>query len=649
MPSRIKLLPENLINRIAAGEVVERPASILKELLENSLDAGASRIEIQIEAGGKKLIRVTDDGCGMNKEELFLCLERHATSKLGPESDLMAIGTLGFRGEALPSIASVSKLTITSRPADEPDGHKAIIEGGRLLGIEPAPANPGTISEVRDIFFNVPARRKFLKTDATEEAHIQEAAERYALSRSGLSLKLFSGQREILSVDGQNDFQARAARIMGRETALSLRPFQYQEKDLSIHGWLGGPETAGRSNSALFLYVLGRPVRDRLLSRAVTQGYGRILPSGRWPSGIVFLDIDPARVDVNVHPAKIEVRFREPGYVFEALSGAVSKTVSPSQMVSLPAQPPTGPMVDLPEPLPRSADNVPRHYQDSRALKNTWDHMPDGGDSSLRPEWYQAPNASTLPETEAGNSGQGLKGAPSKAAAPSPDVPDLPPWMLEESGPGPGQAEPEGSLPQANRDSIRIMGQLGQCYILAQCQEGLFIIDQHAAHERIVFNRLKEELARDGLSSQRQLFPETFELSPHQALAAQELKEPLRHIGFELEPFGGSTWVLKGIPSLLDQKAASQAILDILSAAQGSLRSLGGGGMASQVDEISDSWLHTMACRAALKAGHSLTQAEMAYLLKDLREAQSGGYCPHGRPAAILISFKELEKRFGRI
>ncbi|MDR1545973.1 MAG: DNA mismatch repair endonuclease MutL, partial [Deltaproteobacteria bacterium] len=291
MASRIKLLPEGLINRIAAGEVVERPASVLKELIENSLDAGADRLEIDVEAGGKKLVRVADNGCGLNREELFLCLERHATSKLDAQSDLTSIETLGFRGEALPSIASVSRLSITSCADEKAGGFRVRVEGGRVQGLEPAPANRGTIVEVRDLFFNVPARRKFLKTEATETGRLLEAAQRYALGRAGLRLRLGDGRRTLLAVDERHDQAARAALLLGRETAGDLRPFELQRGDLRVWGWLGSPSSAQKNSGNLFVYVLGRPVRDRLLTKAVLEGYGRTLDAGRWPAGLVFLEL----------------------------------------------------------------------------------------------------------------------------------------------------------------------------------------------------------------------------------------------------------------------------------------------------------------------------------------------------------------------
>ncbi|MDR1312617.1 MAG: DNA mismatch repair endonuclease MutL, partial [Deltaproteobacteria bacterium] len=327
MTGRIRLLPDDLINRIAAGEVVERPGSILKELMENSLDAGADRIEVECEQGGKRLVRVADNGSGMDEDELLMCLQRHATSKLSPDSDLTDIRTLGFRGEAIPAIASVSRMTITtSRGGSE--GRAASLEGGKLLSVYPAPANRGTTVEVRDLFFNTPARRKFLKTVQTEEGHLADACQRYALSRPELALSLHADGREMLRVSAGDGLRARLREAVGYLSD-SLSDFSREAgKGISVCGSVTGPEASARSAAALFVFVCGRPVKDRLLTRAVIQGYGRTLPRGRYPAGAVFIDLDPADVDVNVHPAKTEVRFKNPGLVFSAVSEAVSAAVT---------------------------------------------------------------------------------------------------------------------------------------------------------------------------------------------------------------------------------------------------------------------------------------------------------------------------------
>jgi DNA mismatch repair protein MutL len=652
MTSRIKLLPEGLINLIAAGEVVERPASVLKELLENSLDAGATKIEADIESGGKKLIRVADNGCGLTREELFLCLERHATSKLTAESDLFAIGTLGFRGEALPSIASVSRMTVISRTEDG-DGHRLKVDGGRAADLSPAPANQGTIVEVKDLFFNVPARRKFLKTEATETAHLLEAAQRYALSRPGLRLRLRDSGRELLSVDEHNDLTARVSKILGREVASSLRTIKSEDGDLKISGLLAGPEAA-KAGSSLFAFVLGRPVRDKLITKAVVQGYGRTLPQGRLPSGVVFIDLDPAQVDVNVHPAKTEVRFRDPGRVFEAIRQVTAAAVGRSDI-----SPASGAFALSPAPTDSRAAGAEMTVS-YRSLSPP--DLPGPSSGPLRASQGEDAPGWTIPRFSMGipKMGQALTFAP--------PPPTVPPWMkgsdeetpaearaldpdgalaaLEDPGPGPDRA-PAAEGPH---QPARALAQLHRSYILAQGPEALHIIDQHAAHERVLFNSLKAKLSHNGLPSQGLLLPETLELGPHERLAAERLAAPLRRLGFRLEPFGAGpgAWALRGIPSLLSPKSAGEALQEILASAKRRLRDLDGAGLDRVAEDLSEAWLHSLACRAAVKAGDRLTAEEMDRLVKDLAEADAGGHCPHGRPSVITLSLSELEKRFGR-
>jgi DNA mismatch repair protein MutL len=692
--SRIRLLPDDLVNRIAAGEVVERPGSILKELVENSLDAGADRVEVEAEAGGKRLIRVSDNGSGMNEEELLVCLERHATSKLGPDSDLTDIGTLGFRGEALPAIASVSRLTIVSSQGGS-EGRKVTVEGGRIAGVSPAPANKGTTVEVRDVFFNTPARRKFLKSVPTEEAHLADACQRYALSRPGLAISLVSDGRELLRTAQGDGFPARLREACGPH-ASRFREFSWEGSGVSVRGALGGPEHSGRSGAGLFVFVLGRPVRDKLLLRAVSQGYGRTLQPGRYPAGAVFIDLDPSEVDVNVHPAKTEVRFRRPGTVFSSISQAVERAVTAPLSVTGGSWDPGG---------PGSGDGLPEDGWDAPgpgagpaygggAGDRGADHLGGGGGGvsgaraggpggglSSRPVWtgptLPRPSGGGLPGYGPPGSAGGSAGGPdpSGPAAPGapPGVPGAPAGPCPDSGlglplpaapgpqapaavprpdlPGPGGARAcasPGILPESGPRPLRPIAQLARTYILCEAPDGLRIVDQHAAHERIVFNRLRAALERDGLPSQNVLLPEAFELHPHERAALERLQAPLGHMGFRLEPFGGDTWILKGIPKILTQQAAAEALREILSAARGSYSQLDGAGTGETVREVSEAWLHTVACRAAVKAGHDLSLEEMEKLLADMAEAEAGGFCPHGRPSSLSITYAELEKRFGR-
>ncbi|MDR1922615.1 MAG: DNA mismatch repair endonuclease MutL [Candidatus Adiutrix sp.] len=647
--ARIKLLPDSLINRIAAGEVVERPSSVLKELLENSLDSGATRIDVEVLSGGKKLIRVRDNGRGMNEDDLFLCIERHATSKIDKDADLVHIHTLGFRGEALPSIGAVSRLTITSAEQDG-EGHMLRVNGGRLEKIEGAPANPGTTVEVADLFYNVPARRKFLKSDHTESAHLLDITQRYALSREGLRLTYREGGRELLSVDAQSDFRTRVFRILGREAAEKLAPFAETSDSLKISGWLGSPETALRGSSGLFLYVAGRPVRDRLLTRALVSGYGRMLPPGRWPAAIIFVELEPADVDVNVHPAKAEVRFRQPDQVFSLLARAVSRAIGQAPIPDGAFRP-----ADEGRFSPR-AETFESSATPFAARWESWNRPGRPGSS----DFFQPPSA-------------GGKQAPPSSPPPDGSCSDeqahIPPWLQDErpetterrqppAGQPPpadpqspaGQEKPAGRPPgEADlNEGVWPLAQLYQSYILAQGPDGLYIIDQHAAHERILYNQLKEKLAAGGLPGQRRLFPDTFELPPHQNLAAERLAPRLTRLGFELEPFGGQTFMLKSAPAILKDHDPWPVLLEILGAAQGRLKALDGAGLEETLENLANSWLYSLACRAAIKAGQKLALEEMAALLSDLVKTQNGGYCPHGRPAVFVVSREYMEKKFNR-
>ncbi|MDR2353839.1 MAG: DNA mismatch repair endonuclease MutL [Deltaproteobacteria bacterium] len=672
MTSRIKLLPENLINRIAAGEVVERPASILKELIENSLDAGATRVEIETINGGKSLLRVTDNGCGMNKEELFLCLERHATSKLSLDSDLVEIHTLGFRGEALPSIASVSRISITSSPGETGEGHRISIAGGKILGLAPHPANQGTSVEVTDIFFNVPARRKFLKTNATEDAHLLDIAGRYALSRADLSIKLISDGRIVLQAEAQNDYFARVAKILGKTVLDFLVPFHSEAPHLKLRGYVARPPETRRTNANIYIFVSKRPVRDRLLTRALTQGFGRALPQGRYPVGILFVDIEPSFVDVNVHPAKTEVRFRDPGKVFAAVEKTIFQAVTQTpfgenhptpfseedllQVSDTPADhfsdTPAEPLSEMPSSsLPDSLPDTLPPETNSRPVSpilkgsvivgakptDSLNHKAPLPQDTLRAKSQNTPNFSLESPFEPGELDYGIPNI-------SPDEP------LQENLEPLEQPEKTNSLPlrESQESTLKPLAQLKLTYILAEGPDGLYIIDQHAAHERIIFNRLNEELKTHGLPCLRPLFPDTLELTPYEIVALDKLSKPLKHLGFILEPFGESTYVLKGVPSLLDQTLALEALREILDSAQANIKFLDGAGFLGTLTEISESWLHSIACRAAVKAGHPLNFEEMEYLLKDMAEAISGGFCPHGRPSVIKLTLTELERKFGR-
>jgi len=578
----IRLLSEQLINRIAAGEVVERPASVLKELIENSLDAGSSRIEIDVEAGGRRLIMVADNGQGMSPDDLLLAVERHATSKIAEETDLLEINTLGFRGEALPSMASVSRMTITSSPGDEGRARRVILSGGRMIKVEEAARDRGTTVEVKDLFFNVPARRKFLKSDRTEVAHLLETAQRFALGRSDLRLVYRANGQEVLSTSPQEDDQARLARVLGRETARTMFPFDGESGEISISGFLSRAELDRSRPVGLYLFVNGRPVADRLLSRAVLEAYRGRLLGGRYPVAAIFLTIDPRQVDVNVHPSKAEVRFRQPGQVFaaavEIMTGALSQDRRP--LKPAPVGYPGEAFIGRPSIVTEAA----------------------GWETEAR-DLFKKP----------------AEGIPLSAAAVGRPEPVLPP-------------EQEG---------LRPIGQLFRTYILAQGPEGLYIIDQHAAHERVLFERLLEQLQQGSLAGQGLLWPQTFEVSPSQAVLLESIIGILTRFGFGLEFFGGQTFVLRTVPAVLVGRDGPKTLDAILGQMEDHRPATG-------LERLEETLLQSLACHGAIKAGQEMTRPEMEQLLTDLDRTRVPTHCPHGRPLIFHLNLAELEKKFKR-
>ncbi|MBU2551428.1 MAG: DNA mismatch repair endonuclease MutL [Proteobacteria bacterium] len=574
----IRLLSEQVINRIAAGEVVERPAAVFKELIENSLDAGADRIDVEAEAGGRRLIQVSDNGGGMTPDDLLLAIERHATSKITSEADLLQVRTLGFRGEALASIGAVSRMTITSASERDGRGRRVRLAGGRVLGVEDAARDQGTTVDVRDLFFSVPARRKFLKSTQTEAAHLLEMVQRHALGRTELNLTYRHNGQEVLAVSPKEDGRTRLARVLGLETARLMFSFEGQSGPVALTGFLGRPELDRSRASGIYVFVNQRPVADRLLTRAVMEAYRGRLSGGRWPVAVVFLGVDPETVDVNVHPAKAEVRFRQPSEVFaaavEVLTRALSDRLRPAAAPApLYQAPPSN------RPAPALAEAV------------VWDEGP----------------------------GLDLRGGPETSPLP----PD----------PRPG--------PFPEQTGARVLGQLFHSYILAQTPGGLAVVDQHAAHERVLFERLADQLDNGPLPSQALLMPETLDLTPTQAARLDELSGQLARFGFDLAPFGGRTWVLKAVPAALAGRDAGRVLMEILETGEPFKPDAG----LNRTEEL---LLAGLACHGAVKAGQDMTRPEMDRLLGDLEKTAVPTHCPHGRPLIFHLSRHEIEKRFKR-
>ena len=595
----IRQLDEAAANRIAAGEVVERPASAVKELVENALDAGATRIEVAIAQGGKALIRVSDDGCGMTAEDLPLALARHATSKIDG-SDLLDIRSFGFRGEALPSLGAVGRLTITSR-APGHDGAQIAVAGGRIAPVRPAAGNRGTVVELRDLFFATPARLKFLRTDRAETQAVADTIRRLAMAEPWVAFTLTDEDegRVLFRADAEQGelfgaLQTRLARVMGREFIDNALPIDAQRDEISLTGFAALPTYSRGAAVAQHLYVNGRPVRDKLLTGALRAGYMDVLASGRHPAAVLYLTCDPHLVDVNVHPAKAEVRFRDPalarGLVVSALRHALagaghraSSTVATAALG-----------VAQPEPA------QPRAYQ-----------------ADYRPSPGYAPRPSA-PAIAASLAFQ----APGFAEAPTARVePEIP-------------AEPDAPLGAAR-------AQLHENWIIAQTATGIVIVDQHAAHERLVYERLKAQAEANGIAAQALLIPEIVELPDADAARILSVADDLAALGLVIEPFGGGAIAVREVPALVGRIDAGRLIRDILD-------DLEDQGASDRLRARVDAVLSSMACHGSVRSGRRMTAEEMNALLREMERTPKSGQCNHGRPTWIELKLSDIERLFGR-
>ncbi|PKM08272.1 MAG: DNA mismatch repair protein MutL [Gammaproteobacteria bacterium HGW-Gammaproteobacteria-4] len=591
----IRQLPDVLINQIAAGEVIERPASVVKELVENALDAGAARLDIDLEEGGVRLIRVRDDGGGLAAGELTLAVSRHATSKIASLDDLEQVSTMGFRGEALPSIASVSRFTLTSRQAAAAHGTRLEMTGGGAPALAPHPHPTGTTVEVRELFYNVPARRRFLKTERTELGHIEEWLRSLALARPDVELRIGHNGRALrhyrpIAADGER--LARVGEALGTGFTGQCLAIEHSGAGLRLHGWVGLPTASRASADQQYFYVNGRAVRDRLVAHAVRQAYADVLYHGRHASFVLFLEIDPRRVDVNVHPAKHEVRFRDGrlvhDFVFrslnEALAGARAGVdalsgVAPSQSMPQPAAPRTGTFAAAPQ---QARMGLPVREQIAAY-------------AALYGERPQSP------------------------AAPLPADAD------DRAAPPLGYA----------------LAQLHGVFVLAQNGAGLILVDMHAAHERITYERLKQAQDGEGIRSQPQLVPLALAVSEREADAAEQFAEALAELGFDLQRSGPQSVAVHAIPVLLNGVDVGQLVRDVLA----DFREHGG---SRRVDEQRNSLLSTMACHASVRANRQLTVPEMNALLRDMEVTERSAQCNHGRPTWVQLTMAELDRLFMR-
>ena len=604
--SKIQLLDSRLANQIAAGEVVERPASVLKELLENALDAGSEFISVDVEQGGVKLVRVRDNGSGIDRDDLPLALSRHATSKIRGLDDLEAIGTLGFRGEALAAISSVSRLTLASNVEGEAEGWQVQVEGRDMApSVTPAGHPRGTTVTMRDLFFNTPARRRFLRTEKTEFNHLEEVFRRIALSEFNTAFRLTHNQKVIHQLPAGLDDTLRAARVAklcGKGFMEQAIPVDVERDGIRLHGWMGLP-TFSRSQADLqYFYVNGRVIRDKVVSHAVRQAYADVLYHGRHPAYVLFLELDPAQVDVNVHPTKHEVRFREQrmvhGFLYSSLHRAIAE-VRPGQ--SLAAN-----VVD-------EGESVMPAMEPSQASMSL--SAPAG-----RPSY--------TPPTNSFSYGQGARQADAYGALVRPQVaetPVMPPASDQETVPPLGYA----------------VAQLHGIFILAENQQGLVVVDMHAAHERITYERLKQSWSEDKVRSQPLLVPVSLAVSSREADFAEQQPEVFSRLGFMVDRAGPETLVVREVPAMLRDSDSEAMVRDVLSdlLAQGS---------SERIEQKLDELLSTMACHGSVRANRRLTIPEMNALLRDMEATERSGQCNHGRPTWTQMSLKDLDRLFMR-
>lgn len=643
--SKIRILPEQLANQIAAGEVVERPASVVKEMVENSLDAGATRIEIEIEGGGTRLIRIIDNGEGMDEDDLLMSLERHGTSKIQTEEDLGAISTLGFRGEAVPSIGSVSKLTLTSRTKDSDLGTRVVLEYGKLTKVHEIGCSFGTTMEVRSLFGQTPARRKFLRTTRTELGHIEEIVKNYALGCPEITFILRLNGKDSLYFDSSQSLTQRLASVMhydGGFIPVSAMKGAGPHKT-QVTGYLVPPEKVTVGPSRLRIFVNSRAVKDRMVTHAIGEGLRSFLMKGKNPSGLIHLEIPHEEVDVNVHPAKHEVRFRQSQDVHTFLSCAVASAMEKHQrdlQVSIFGADDTQERTPAPIDSGLGVENIlsavdSNHNITISNISETNPVMPissfDSGKFDANTSEKIWPSKESSPVWEPTK----LSEPPSQSllTASEPIAKDL-------EVPETFSSVPIQEDKRQAKHNLLVIGQFDNLYIFCKDSEGLLVIDQHAAHERLLYEKLHKQFLDKCVVSQTLMFPETVELSLFQVNLTLKNQDEIQRMGFSISEFGGNTFVISAVPALAGISNSRELFLDILEQF-GSETSSGGGG---RLDNI----LANMACKAAVKAGTSLSTQEIDNLLNEMAKANLFSHCPHGRPVVKRFPSDEVKKWFYR-
>ena len=672
--ARIHVLSETVANQIAAGEVVERPASVVKEMLENSLDAGATRLKISVEAGGKKLIQIIDNGCGMVRDDALLAFERHATSKIKNAHDLLTVSTLGFRGEALPSIASVSRLRLETRAAEEPSGTVVEVNGGKIARVEEAGLPSGTSITVRDLFFNVPARKKFLKSESTELSHIASLVTHYALAHPDKHFELHSAANAILVAPPVGGHSERVYQVFGKETLDQLisvaarqalqriglpqpPPWRRKEEDdeeeslskdpgeMRVHGFVSKPEIQKLNRNSIFVFVNGRLIRDRLVQHALSEAYRNIIPPTVFPVVLLFLELPAAEVDVNVHPSKTEVRFRQQTVIHDFVRDTVRAALMKAR------------------PVPQFVSEIRAHATASQALTPgaAWD--PAGKDpqpsSFALPEGIRVHDGFTLHHQavhplsarlhfDGGIEVEGNAAVPvARGLEHLPIAPDFASITatvdaVPDHGCAPALEVSNEEPTLSSLSTLRPLGQLRNSFILAVNEDGLWIVDQHVAHERVLFERILKQRAAQKVESQRLLMPIVLELSPAQQAVFAEISDELQHNGFEAEPFGARSVAVKVAPAGIETSAVEHMLHELFDQFSREEQSL-------NLEKIRSRIAASIACHAAIKVNMPLEHNKMEWLLAALSKTDHPMACPHGRPVVLRYSVRDIQKAFKRI
>jgi len=620
---RIQILPPTLVNRIAAGECVERPASVVKELVENAIDAGGRRIGVTVVDGGRELIQVGDDGCGMDADDLRLAVHPHATSKLLTDDDLFNIRTMGFRGEALASIGAVARLQITSRPGEHEVGHFVRVEGGEIGGPSPCTAPPGTTVEVRDLFYAVPARRKFLRTSQTEMGHVSEQFARLALAHPSIAFSLRHGGRLFHDLPPAEGRRKRIGDFYGVELAEVLLEVRRESHDVLVEGYVAPPREARGSNKWEYVFVNGRYVRDRFISHAVKEAYRSLIDPSRYPVVFLFVSVDPGSVDVNVHPTKVEVRWRDSNFVHSQVLAALRDRFLASNLDHR--------LKTATPPGEEYRDRVRQAMVDFFTTARPVDPAPRGGPSS----WEHAPrqaDAATAHEARTP-----FSAAPAVAFERAPGAAGRTPVVDGPAAEAPAVAPTAGSVLAPRRAAV----QVHNMYIVAETEDGLLILDQHALHERILYEEFRARIADRPLEAQRLLLPDVVRVAPDRIAALEQHADLLARLGIELTQSGPQTVTLHAFPSFLERANRTEFVRELLDI-------LAEPGARPSTETLLHDVLDMMACKAAVKFGDPLTGEEIEALLARRQTAERSSHCPHGRPTTLHLTLRDLERQFKR-